>query len=45
MEKGAFVAAGSTINRNVPAWSLAIARARQEIKLNWVIDKRKKEED
>ncbi|KUK22082.1 MAG: bifunctional UDP-N-acetylglucosamine pyrophosphorylase / glucosamine-phosphate N-acetyltransferase [Pseudothermotoga sp.] len=45
VEKGAFVAAGSTINRNVPAWSLAIARARQEIKLNWVIDKRKKEED
>jgi bifunctional UDP-N-acetylglucosamine pyrophosphorylase/glucosamine-1-phosphate N-acetyltransferase len=32
VESGAFVAAGSTINRNVPADALAIARERQVVK-------------
>ncbi|MDR0930437.1 MAG: bifunctional UDP-N-acetylglucosamine diphosphorylase/glucosamine-1-phosphate N-acetyltransferase GlmU [Clostridiales bacterium] len=37
---GAFIAAGSTITKNVPDNTLAIARARQEIKTGWR-DKRK----
>ncbi|MEJ5228807.1 MAG: bifunctional UDP-N-acetylglucosamine diphosphorylase/glucosamine-1-phosphate N-acetyltransferase GlmU [Pseudothermotoga sp.] len=44
IKKGAFVAAGSTITQEVPEWSLAIARARQENKLNWVLRKKEKEE-
>lgn len=44
IKKGALVAAGSTITQDVPEWSLAIARARQENKLNWVLKKRQKEE-
>lgn len=35
LEDGAFVAAGSTINKSVPRKTLAIARARQENKNNW----------
>lgn len=33
--RGAYVAAGSTVDRAVPADALAIARARQEIKSDW----------
>ena len=40
VEKGAYIAAGSTITDWVPAGSLAIARERQIVKENWV-DKRK----
>ncbi len=34
--RGAYVAAGSTVTRDVPPYSLAIARARQENKEGWV---------
>ncbi|WP_041081431.1 bifunctional UDP-N-acetylglucosamine diphosphorylase/glucosamine-1-phosphate N-acetyltransferase GlmU [Thermotoga profunda] len=44
IKKGAFVAAGSTITQDVPEWSLAIARARQENKPDWVLKKKQKEE-
>ncbi|MFN3283900.1 MAG: bifunctional UDP-N-acetylglucosamine diphosphorylase/glucosamine-1-phosphate N-acetyltransferase GlmU, partial [Pseudothermotoga sp.] len=44
VKKGSFVAAGSTITQDVPEWSLAIARARQENKLGWVLRKKQKEE-
>lgn len=37
---GAFIAAGSTVTDDVPADSLAIARARQVIKPDWVKNKR-----
>lgn len=33
--KGAYIAAGSTINKDVPDQNLGIARARQENKTNW----------
>src|SRR5581483_3571713 len=33
--KGALIAAGSTITRNVPAASLALARAPQVVKAGW----------
>jgi bifunctional UDP-N-acetylglucosamine pyrophosphorylase/glucosamine-1-phosphate N-acetyltransferase len=36
IEKGSYIAAGSTITKNVPSESLAIARARQENKENYV---------
>lgn len=39
IEDGAFIAAGSTLNRDVPAGSLAIARARQVNKPNWLGNK------
>ena len=32
---GAYTAAGSTIDKDVPAGALAVARARQENKLGW----------
>ena len=35
VRRGAFVGAGSTITRDVPAYSLALSRARQEIKELW----------
>ncbi len=35
IEDGAFIAAGSTLNENVPAGALAIARARQVNKTEW----------
>ncbi len=41
VNEGAYIAAGSTITDEVPASSLAIARARQVIKENWE-DRRKK---
>lgn len=41
VNEGAYIAAGSTITDEVPAKSLAIARARQVIKENWN-DRRKK---
>ncbi len=37
LEDGAYIAAGSTITDNVPKAALAIARARQVIKDNWVL--------
>lgn len=44
--EGAYIAAGSVINQNVPPYALAIARARQVNKEDWVKKKRfKKEED
>jgi bifunctional UDP-N-acetylglucosamine pyrophosphorylase/glucosamine-1-phosphate N-acetyltransferase len=36
-----YIAAGSTINENAPANSLAIARARQYTKLDWEKDPRR----
>lgn len=41
--KGSYVAAGSTINEDVPPDSLAIARARQVIKQDWAKQKKSKE--
>ncbi len=35
IRRGAFVGAGSTITRDVPAYALAISRGRQEIKEDW----------
>ena len=35
LKRGAFIAAGSTITRDVPAHSLALSRARQTVKENW----------
>jgi bifunctional UDP-N-acetylglucosamine pyrophosphorylase/glucosamine-1-phosphate N-acetyltransferase len=40
VEPGAYVAAGSTITRNVPAGALGVARARQENLEGWVGRKR-----
>ena len=37
--RGAYVAAGSTITKDVPAGSLAIARARQVEKPGWVLER------
>lgn len=39
--QGSFVAAGSTVTKDVPADALAVARARQENKLNYVSNKLK----
>lgn len=39
VQKGAYVAAGSTITEDVLPDSLAIARSRQTQKLNWVVNK------
>ena len=41
VEKGAFIAAGSTITENVPENALAIARARQVNKEGWISPKKK----
>lgn len=38
--ESAYIAAGSTITDDVPSDSLAVARARQEIKENWVNEKK-----
>ena len=40
--KGAYVAAGSVITQDVPAGSLALGRARQEVKEGWVEKKNAK---
>jgi bifunctional UDP-N-acetylglucosamine pyrophosphorylase/glucosamine-1-phosphate N-acetyltransferase len=40
---GAYVAAGSTCDRPVPADALAIARARQEVKEGWAARRRNPE--
>lgn len=42
VEEGAYTAAGSTITQDVPEKSLAIARAKQENKAEWVTKKRHK---
>lgn len=42
IEEGSFVAAGSTITKNVPKDSLAIARDRQVNKIDWVKKRRQK---
>ena len=42
VEDNAYTAAGSTVTDTVPKNSLAIARARQENKLEWVTKKRRK---
>jgi len=45
IEKNSYVAAGSTINENVPADSLAVARQRQRIIKGWSKRKRQKQSD
>lgn len=42
--KNAYTAAGSTITEDVPENALAIARAHQEIKIDWVIKKGRKKD-
>jgi bifunctional UDP-N-acetylglucosamine pyrophosphorylase/glucosamine-1-phosphate N-acetyltransferase len=42
--KGAYVAAGSTITHEVPADSLALGRARQQVRENWAKEKREKKD-
>ncbi|MDR1773459.1 MAG: bifunctional UDP-N-acetylglucosamine diphosphorylase/glucosamine-1-phosphate N-acetyltransferase GlmU [Clostridioides sp.] len=42
VEENGYIAAGSTITHNVPDGSLAIGRARQVLKENWVYKKNKK---
>ena len=42
VRKGAYVAAGSTITKEVPPYSLAIARGRQVNIENWVKKRKKK---
>jgi len=44
VKAGSYVASGSTINREVPEDSLAIARNRQENKIGWVKKRRNKYE-
>lgn len=39
IEEGAFIAAGSVINADVPKGALAIARARQTVKTDWMGNK------
>jgi bifunctional UDP-N-acetylglucosamine pyrophosphorylase/glucosamine-1-phosphate N-acetyltransferase len=39
--RGAYVAAGSCITRDVPPGALGIARGRQEVKPDWVRDRRR----
>lgn len=36
VEKGGFIAAGTTVTENVPENALAIGRSRQIVKENWV---------
>ena len=43
--QGAYVAAGSTITRDVPSQSLAIARSQQTVKNQWVSKKRQAKQD
>ncbi len=43
--QGAYVAAGSTITRDVPSQSLAIARAQQTVKNQWVAKKRQTKQE
>ncbi|MBP5426982.1 MAG: bifunctional UDP-N-acetylglucosamine diphosphorylase/glucosamine-1-phosphate N-acetyltransferase GlmU, partial [Clostridiales bacterium] len=42
VKNNTFIAAGSTITEEVPENSLAIARARQEVKENWVLKRENK---
>ena len=43
--RGSYIAAGSAITHDVPADSLAFGRARQEVRENWVTEKREKKQD
>jgi bifunctional UDP-N-acetylglucosamine pyrophosphorylase/glucosamine-1-phosphate N-acetyltransferase len=45
IEEGSLIAAGSTLNKNVPKGSLAIARAYQVNKENYIRDKRHRNDD
>lgn len=45
IQKGSYIAAGSTITNDVPSETLAIARSRQVIKENWVNPFRKEAEN
>jgi len=45
IEDNSLIAAGSTLNKNVPKGSLAIARAYQVNKVNYIIDKKNKKEN
>ena len=45
VEKNSYIAAGSTITDDVPQDALAIARARQVNKENWVIKKKNETEE
>jgi bifunctional UDP-N-acetylglucosamine pyrophosphorylase/glucosamine-1-phosphate N-acetyltransferase len=40
--RGSYVAAGSTVTDDVPADSLAIARAPQTVNTQWAVKRRKK---
>ena len=42
VHRGAYVGAGSTITKDVPPYSLAIARGRQVVVENWVKRRKKK---
>ncbi len=44
VKKGSYIAAGSTINKEVPEGALGIARSRQENKLDWVKKRKGKQE-
>ncbi|MBS3873878.1 MAG: bifunctional UDP-N-acetylglucosamine diphosphorylase/glucosamine-1-phosphate N-acetyltransferase GlmU [Firmicutes bacterium] len=43
--ENSFVAAGSTVTRDVPANALAVGRARQENKADWVLSRRRRSLD
>jgi bifunctional UDP-N-acetylglucosamine pyrophosphorylase/glucosamine-1-phosphate N-acetyltransferase len=43
VRKGAYVGAGSTITKDVPAYSLAIARGRQVVVEGWAKKRRRRE--
>jgi len=44
VEEGAFVAAGSTLTKDVPPYSLSLTRAPLVVKENWVLRKQQKEQ-
>jgi bifunctional UDP-N-acetylglucosamine pyrophosphorylase/glucosamine-1-phosphate N-acetyltransferase len=45
VEDGAYIAAGSCITKNVPAGSLAVARAHQTVKEGWVAVRRARQKE
>ena len=42
VEDGAFIAAGTTVTRDVPADAMVIGRTRQQVKEGWAAENRKK---